>query len=78
MTFKAWLRTQKRRDDPVGDFARDALEDRRFPRVSTDTLGGGWTKVRRHLQAIGACDSAEDAGFQAWREYQRAAAETSA
>jgi uncharacterized protein YozE (UPF0346 family) len=35
MTFKEYLDQQVDRDDLVGDFARDAIEDRAFPH-STD------------------------------------------
>jgi hypothetical protein len=32
MTFRAWLRLQRDREDALGDLARDAAQDRRAPR----------------------------------------------
>jgi hypothetical protein len=33
-SFAAWLRNQRRRDDPVGDLARDAAADRHWPKAA--------------------------------------------
>jgi uncharacterized protein YozE (UPF0346 family) len=48
--FLKWLKRQSERDDPVGDLAKDALNDATFPRntQSRDIL-------RRHLQLRHAC-----------------------
>ena len=43
MTFKAWLMLQTKREDPVGDLARDVLEDRTWPRTQ-DTA-----KLRQYI-----------------------------
>jgi hypothetical protein len=66
MTFYAWLGKQIKRDDPVGDLARDA----RYP--SAD-------KPRRHtlttwlnyLYKYNACDKAIEALRVAWGEYSK-------
>lgn len=38
MTFRGWLREQVDRDDPVGDIARDALDDIGWTGRNADTL----------------------------------------
>lgn len=63
MTFWQWLKKQKRRDDPVGDLARDAIADKVRQRSSLQ-----WWK--RHLQSTGACPGAWRALDSAWREYK--------
>ena len=35
-SFSAWLRCQRRRDDRIGDLARDAATDPDFPRSPSD------------------------------------------
>ncbi|MEJ7749968.1 MAG: YozE family protein [Thermoleophilaceae bacterium] len=35
VTFKGWLTKQKKRHDPVGDFARDVAADPSFPDLVT-------------------------------------------
>lgn len=35
MTFYAWLKTQAKRADPIGDLACDVLRDSSFPRQAT-------------------------------------------
>ncbi len=47
--FKAWLKAQTHRDDPVGDIARDAAADPRWPRGNAK-LG----TLIEHLEAHGA------------------------
>jgi len=33
VTFNSWLRKQRRRNDPVGDLARDYIDDCRVSRI---------------------------------------------
>jgi len=43
MTFRQWLRTQKYRDDPIGDFSRDFLADKTAKGLHNIT------EIRRHV-----------------------------
>ena len=64
-SFAAWLRNQRRRDDPVGDLARDAAADRHWPKAAKslprllDYLAGRW-----------ACPGAVEACRRAWAEFR--------
>ncbi len=42
-TFIQWLKTQKKRDDPVGDLARDLADDSCAPSA------GSYYDLKRHL-----------------------------
>jgi hypothetical protein len=63
-TFWQWLKEQKRRDDLVGDLARDAAHD---PACKRNTLS--WWED--HLNRLGACPGAKDALLDAWAGYLR-------
>lgn len=65
MTFKAWLGLQMKRDDPVGDLARDVLKDRTWP-TTQDTV-----KLRQHMVKRGAVESALSSLDRAYTEYQK-------
>lgn len=60
MTFYRWLMRQKRRDDPVGDLARDS----RGASVGNDVRA--WLA---HLQGHRACEVAYKALQEGWMEY---------
>jgi hypothetical protein len=63
-SFSEWLRAQRRRDDPVGDLARDAMADDGW-------LGGrDLSALHGHLSRYGACEGAHDALDRAWREWR--------
>ena len=68
MTFLQWLEKQEYRDDPVGDFAKDAR--RAVLRSGTAYLGDaglqGWAD---HLRMHQAAPESFKALRQAWREY---------
>lgn len=64
MSFRQWLRQQEKRDDPVGDLANDAKQDKRA--VPRNTLPA-WT---RHLERANACGEAVQALRNAWDEYK--------
>lgn len=62
-TFLGWLRRQARRDDPIGDLAKDTINDRRRPRgLTPDSL------YDRMVDA-GACEQAFDALVEARLEF---------
>ena len=65
MTFYDWLQRQRRREDLVGDLARDSAADPSFPKT--------------HVQAIhvdyfrNLPEEAREAFRSAWQEYRRVA-----
>ena len=63
MSFNTWLKKQSDRDDPIGDFARDALQDPNKPT--------GIRQWRSHLQQCHACDGAVNAVERAYEEYKQ-------
>jgi uncharacterized protein YozE (UPF0346 family) len=65
MTFKAWMQLQRKREDPVGDLARDVLVDRTWPRTQ-DTV-----KLRQYMVKRGAVENALLALDRAYAEYQK-------
>ena len=79
MTFEKWLKRQRRRDDPVGDLARDLISDIGKNRRS---IAAAWldrekffaktitfVKLREHLNDVDACPGAFDALDRAEKEY---------
>jgi uncharacterized protein YozE (UPF0346 family) len=71
MTFRAWLREQQHRDDPVGDLARVADQDNRFPRRNAKLR-----KLVRHLEEQEAVPGAKEALHRAWGEWSKLQART--
>lgn len=63
MQFSSWLGQQERRNDPIGDLARDTRTDSEFPR------DGDYQTQATHLRLRGACAEALDALREAWREF---------
>lgn len=61
-SFSRWLRRQRRRDDAVGDLARDVREDPDWPGRTLRTM-------HNYLLDVGACDGANDALHAAWAEW---------
>jgi hypothetical protein len=62
--FRAWLRRQMHRQDPVGDFARDFLMDDCARYLTT------LSSIDRHLKEDhDAEDRVLDVRDRAWREY---------
>jgi len=59
--FYTWLRKQQKRDDPIGDLARDAMRDTKFPRELCE--------VRVYLRSAGACEGALTAFNNARKEF---------
>ncbi|MFC3444087.1 YozE family protein [Sphingobium rhizovicinum] len=64
-TFAHWLHKQVKRNDPVGDLARDAAQDRTFP---VDTSSG--PKLRSYMRSCWASDAAIDALEEALTEWR--------
>jgi hypothetical protein len=61
-TFRQFLYSQRKRDDPIGDLARDAIQDRYAP----------WRTVGQfllYLEEVNACQGAIEAARQATREW---------
>jgi len=70
--FKAWLRTQARREDAVGDLARDAIQDRCWPRGSASLH-----HLEKHLEKHGAIPEAMEALRLARTEWENDPSEAS-
>ena len=62
-TFLGWLRRQAKRDDPIGDLAKDTIEDRRRPRGLTPE------SLYNRMVDVGACEQAFQALVDARREF---------
>jgi len=63
LPFRQWLEAQVHREDPVGDFARDWLDDPNTLRLRT--LSG----IDYYLKGIGVCDNVLKARDRAAREH---------
>lgn len=67
MTFYEWLLTITDRDNPIGDFARDAKSDSNFPQDVNS-----WEKLNDYLENHAhAVDRAIEAGHDAFVEYKQ-------
>jgi uncharacterized protein YozE (UPF0346 family) len=66
-TFLVWLAQQARRDDPVGDSARDMLDDPDWPPTAT-SFETAWA----YLESVNASQKAIEALREAWNEWGRA------
>jgi hypothetical protein len=64
--FKTWLNKQHRRDDAVGDLARDARVDRTWPRGRQSLKS-----LEQYLWGRGACPNAVRTLHSAWAEHSR-------
>jgi hypothetical protein len=63
-TFTAWLWRQAKRDDAVGDLARDSKLDQRWPRTANTLLA-----FQEHLARAGACEGARRTLDKAWAKW---------
>ena len=63
--FIVWLRAQDKRDDPVGDLARDFKADGRARGIRT------LAALTEHLLRCDACEGALDSLVQAGAEWSR-------
>jgi uncharacterized protein YozE (UPF0346 family) len=68
-TFQQWLAQQSKRDDSVGDLARDVQQDSETPR------GNAKLAWRKHLIEMNACAAALQTLERAWVEYTTATME---
>lgn len=65
-TFTQFLRTRRKDDNGIGDFARDWFEDRRGkPRGYKHS-----SAIRNYLISMNACQACIDAAERAWREWK--------
>ncbi|MCO5176521.1 MAG: sterile alpha motif-like domain-containing protein [Thermomicrobiales bacterium] len=65
-SFLTWLALQAQRDDPVGDCARDMLDDPEWPSEATT-----YATARVYLESVQASSLAIAALREAWDEWQR-------
>lgn len=63
-TFYQWLLPQIDRPDRVGDIARDAVNDNKFPRESIH-----YEEIKSYLVSAGACAAAIESMKESWLEY---------
>jgi uncharacterized protein YozE (UPF0346 family) len=63
--FRDWLKRQKNRDDPIGDFATDMLRDSSFP------IEDNLENIHVHLHVLRACMEAHVSLDEAWNAYKR-------
>ncbi len=63
-TFTQWLYRQTYREDPVGDLAKDAKFDKKWP-----SRGKAFSTFEDHLHRMIACDRALYALVRAWFEW---------
>ena len=63
--FHRWLQQQVKRNDPIGDLARDVKGDRKFP-IADGTRAG----IEAYLERRGAVPEAIRAFRAAWREFE--------
>lgn len=64
-SFTAWLKLQRRRNDSVGDLARDICRDPDWPQGRT------WRAFAAYLAERNACEGAQEALDRAWGEHQQ-------
>ena len=67
--FKEWLKAQVHRDDPVGEFAKSALDDPAAPR-------GSYNHWRHYLTATHVSGGVVEAFESAWKEFSKRKEET--
>jgi len=69
--FKTWLKKQKKRDNSIGDLAKDYIVDERCLKES-DEEGPKNTieSWREYLAGKDACEGAINALNKAWAEYK--------
>ena len=65
MTFLEWCRAQCKRQDTVGDFARDWVADRERPRAPSSCL-----QILEYLDDCGAIEAAKRAAVRCWNEWR--------
>jgi uncharacterized protein YozE (UPF0346 family) len=65
-TFFNYLTKQTKRNDPIGDFARDWIADKSHP-YSPRSL----KTITDHLESMNACDGALAAASTAWNEWKK-------
>lgn len=65
MTFRDYLFWVQVRDNPRGDFIKDARFDKHIPNAQS------WPELEMYLELRHACESAKLAAHDFWREYAR-------
>jgi uncharacterized protein YozE (UPF0346 family) len=63
-TFYQWLLPQSDRPDPVGDIARDAVVDEKFPRSSVH-----YEEIKSYFNSLGERNAAIESLKMCWLEY---------
>lgn len=70
LTFRQWMKKQDKRDDPVGDLARDMADDKAMQGVR---LNSAKAFVSYLIAEHNPSESCIEAAKRAWREYEETA-----
>lgn len=65
VSFTGWLAKHRKRENPLGDLARDVARDKNWP------SDGDLPRFERHMMAAGACSAALRTLSSAWKKYHR-------
>jgi len=65
MSFTEFIKKYLNTNSPLGDFAKDAIADKKFP------LLGDKNVYKNYLQRNRACDGCLDSFNKAWNNYTR-------
>lgn len=68
--FVKWVIKQRDRNDPIGDLAKDVMQDIRTKERRGDAYPTTHKQLRQHLIDSNACDGALRAFEEAWEEYK--------
>ena len=66
-SFYSWLLQFKNDDTAIGDLARDARDDREFPRRSIS-----YRHLKKYLESKHACEAAMNVFMEAFTQYKSA------
>jgi uncharacterized protein YozE (UPF0346 family) len=68
--FVKWVTKQRDRNDPIGDLAKDVVQDIREKESHGHAYPTTYKQLREHLINSNACDGALRAFDEAWDEYK--------
>lgn len=66
MNFYEWLKRQTKRNDPIGDFAKDAMEDQ-----FADENPSAWARHLVNVNASSVAMKAFESAVKEWKKTQQ-------